>query len=283
MPVAETMSKSSGRPGDEEDRGDFIGGLAKGLRVLLAFDGDHPSLTLSEAAQLTGMSAASARRCLLTLQKLGYLTSHNRRFLLRPKVLDLSAAFLSSLNIEALTDRHLSELASETDDSAAMSVLDNTDIVYLARVSIRSMLRMEAHIGSRFPAFATSMGRVLLAALPDDKLELYLRDGEFRAFTNTTVTDRDELRRIILQCRKDDYAAIEDELAYGVVSLAVPVRDSKGRVIAALNSSSHLKKIDKKKLVRERLGLVRQASAQISEDLKRLPSTAISLAQFTSE
>jgi IclR family pca regulon transcriptional regulator len=265
---------------DKDDRREAMGGLAKGLRILLAFDADHASLTITEAAKIADTSPAAARRCLRTLEELGYLAAKDKRYVLRPKVLDLAAAFLNSLNVEALAGAHLAELAGATDDSASLAVLDGADIVYLARASARRFLRLEAHVGSRFPAYATSMGRVLLAALPIDRLDEYLATVELQRFTSHTVTDRRKLRKIIRQCQADGFSAIEDELDYGVVSLAVPVHGRGGHVVAALNSASHSRKIDKDKLTKERLALLRDVSAKISRELSLLPATAFSFDQF---
>src|ERR1700685_379745 len=127
-----------------------MGGLAKGLAVIRAFSSEHAALTLSDVARSAGIPAATARRCLLTLEELGYVTRSGRQFLLRPKVLELGAAYLESMNIESLTKTHLEELARNTGDSAALCVLDGAAIVYVARASIRTLVRLEAHIGSRF-------------------------------------------------------------------------------------------------------------------------------------
>jgi IclR family pca regulon transcriptional regulator len=253
-----------------------MGGLAKGLHVIRAFTREHSALTLSEVAGRSRMPAATARRCLLTLEDLGYVTRRGRQFLLRPKVLELGAAYLESMDIEHLTKTHLEELARQTGDSAALSVLDGNDIVYVARTSVRTLVRLEAHVGSRFPAHVTSMGRVLLAGLPPERLEHYFRTQQFVALTESTVTDPRRLRQLIDECRKAGYSAVEDELAYGVVAVAVPVFDQAGRVVAALNSSSHSRRITKQKLVRERLAMLRQASRQISAELARVPGLALS-------
>jgi IclR family pca regulon transcriptional regulator len=253
-----------------------MGGLAKGLQVIRAFSRDHTALTLSEVAALAGMPAATARRCLLTLEELGYVTRRGRSFLLRPKVLELGAAYLESMDIEHLTKTHLEDLARRTGDSAALSVLDGNDIVYVARTSVRTLVRLEAHVGSRFPAHVTSMGRVLLAGLSAARLDQYFRTQKFTRFTESTVTDPKKLRQLIEECRKSGYSAVEDELAYGVVAVAVPVYDQAGRVVAALNSSSHSRRITKTKLVRERLGMLQQASREISAELARVPGLALS-------
>jgi IclR family pca regulon transcriptional regulator len=257
-------------------RREVMGGLGKGLAVIRAFTRDQPSLSLSEIARSAGMPAATARRCLLTLEELGYLTRNGRAFVLRPKVLELGAAYLESMNIEHLTKTHLEDLARRTSDSAALCVLDGTEIVYVARTSVRTLLRLEAHVGSRFPAHATSMGRTLLAGLTPEHLERYFARADLVALTEWTVTNPAKLRQLIDDCRRNGYSAVEDELAYGVVALAVPVFDQHGRVVASLNSSSHSKKISKAKLVRERLTMLQQVSRQISADLTRLPGLSLS-------
>jgi IclR family pca regulon transcriptional regulator len=257
-------------------RREAMGGLSKGLAVIRAFTREHAALSLSDIARSTRMPAATARRCLLTLEELGYVTRSGRSFVLRPKVLELGAAYLDSMDIERLTKTHLEELARKTSDSAALCVLDGAEIVYVARTSVRTLLRLEAHVGSRFPAHATSMGRVLLAGLGPEHLDRYLATAKLTALTDLTVTNPARLRQLIDDCRRTGYSAVEDELAYGVVALAVPVFDQRQRVVAALNSSSHSKRITKAKLVRERLGMLQTVSAQITADLAHLPGLSLS-------
>jgi IclR family pca regulon transcriptional regulator len=257
-------------------RREAMGGLAKGLAVVRAFTRDRATLSLSDVAALTDMPAATARRCLLTLEELGYVTRSGRQFVLRPKVLELGAAYLESMNIETLTKTHLEELAGSTGDSAALCVLDGTDIVYVARASVRTLMRLEAHVGSRFPAYATSTGRALLAGLVPERLQRYFDSATFEALTDRTVIDPVRLRQLIEDCQRTGYAAVEDELAYGVVALAVPVFDQYGRVVAALNSSSHSRRISKAKLVRERFTMLQKVSRQITADIAGLPGLSLS-------
>lgn len=270
------MKKSTATMTVSTARREVMGGLAKGLEVIRAFTYDSPSLTLSEIASRAGLPAATARRCLLTLADLGYVMQSGRNFLLRPKVLELGAAYLDSMNIEVLTKTYLEDLASQTGDSAALSVLDGTHIVYVARASVRTLVRLEAHVGSRLPAYPTSMGRVLLAGLSPERLQSYFEQAEISALTERTVTDRARLRGLIEECRRLGYSAVEDELAYGVVAVAVPVFDRARRVVAALNSSSHSKKTTRAKLAKERLALLQSVSAQISRELQRVPGLSLS-------
>jgi IclR family pca regulon transcriptional regulator len=204
------------------------------------------------------------------------VTRNGRNFLLRPKVLELGAAYLESMNIEQLTRTHLEELARNTSDSAALCVLDGLEIVYLARASVRTLVRLEAHVGSRFPAHATSTGRVLLAGVSAERLQRYFHTARLEALTDRTVTDPARLAQLIDSARRSGYSAVVDELAYGVIALAVPVFDQQGRVVAALNSSSHSRRISKGKLVRERLKMLQQASQQISTDLATAPWLSLS-------
>jgi IclR family pca regulon transcriptional regulator len=257
-------------------RREAMGGLAKGLAVIRAFTRECASLSLSEIAAITDMPAATTRRCLLTLEELGYVTRSGRDFLLRPKVLELGAAYLESMNIEQLTKTHLEELARKTGDSAALCVLDGAEIVYVARASIRTLMRLEAHVGSRFPAHATSTGRVLLSGLGPERLKQYFAGASLEALTDRTVTDPVKLRQLIEDCQRTGYSAVEDELAYGVVALAVPVFDQNGRIVAALNSSSHSRRIAKNKLVRERFSMLQDISRQISSDLAGVRGLSLS-------
>src|SRR2546430_9522729 len=196
-----------------QPRREAMGGLSKGLAVIRAFTREHAALTLSEIARGVAMPAATARRCLLTLEELGYVMRSGRGFLLRPKVLELGAAYLESMNIEQLTKTHLEELARNTGDSAALCVLDGTDIVYVARASVRTLLRLEAHVGSRFPAHATSTGRVLLAGLSTERLQRYFDTASPEPLTPRTVTSATQLRSPIAQGRRNGYAVVEGQPA----------------------------------------------------------------------
>jgi len=257
-------------------RREAMGGLAKGLSVIRAFTREHAALSLSDVARSARIPAATARRCLLTLEESGYVTRNGRNFLLRPKVLELGAAYLDSMNIEQVTHTHLEELARNTSDSAALCVLDGEQIVYVARASVRTLVRLEAHVGSRFPAHATSTGRVLLAGVSEDRLQRYLAGSSFEALTEHTVTDPSKLRALIEDCRRAGYSVVEDELAYGVIALAVPVLDQQHRVVAALNTSSHSRRISRTRLVRERLSMLQQVSRQISAALASVPWLSLS-------
>lgn len=257
-------------------RREVMGGLAKGLDVLRTFSRSKPHMTLSEIAARAGLPAATARRCLNTFEELGYVTRNGRQFLLRPKVLEIGAVYLESMDIESLTRTHLEEMARETGDSAAMAVLSGTEIVYVARASVRTTARLEAHVGSHYPAHATSMGRVLLAGLSPEKLAAYFANAKFEALTEKTITDRAELERIIAATRRNGYAVVEEELAQSVAALAVPVHDASGRVVAALNTSSHMRQTNGAALVSTRLPTLQRIAKAISAELASVPVLSLS-------
>jgi IclR family pca regulon transcriptional regulator len=252
-----------------------MNGLAKGLEVIRAFTRERPALTLTQVAAATALPPATARRCLLTLEELGYVVRRERSYLLRPRVLELGSAYLESMNVESVTKNYLEELALATNDSAALAVLDGTDIVYVARASVRTVMRLEAHVGTRLPAYCTSMGRVLLAGLAPPRLERYFEAARLEKLTERTVVEPRRLRQLIDECRTKGYSAIEDELAYGVVAVAVPVYDQAGRIVAAINSSGHSRRVNAAKLAKERLPLLREVGAKLTRELARGPGLAL--------
>jgi IclR family pca regulon transcriptional regulator len=252
-----------------------MNGLAKGLEVIRAFTRERPALTLTQVAAATALPPATARRCLLTLEELGYVVRRERSYLLRPRVLELGSAYLESMNVESVTKNYLEELALATNDSAALAVLYGTDIVYVARASVRTVMRLEAHVGTRLPAYCTSMGRVLLAGLAPPRLERYFEAARLEKLTERTVVEPRRLRQLIDECRTKGYSAIEDELAYGVVAVAVPVYDQAGRIVAAINSSGHSRRVNAAKLAKERLPLLREVGAKLTRELARGPGLAL--------
>ncbi|WP_344260534.1 IclR family transcriptional regulator [Streptomyces sodiiphilus] len=221
------------------ERSEHVQSLARGLSVIRAFDADHPELTLSEVAEATGLTRAAARRFLLTLADLGYVHSNGRLFALTPRVLELGYAYLSSLSLPELVQPHLKRLVAEVQESASLAVLDGTDVVYVARVATSRIMRVSITIGTRFPAYATSMGRVLLAWLPPGALEDHLTRAELTRYTPRTVTSVPQLRGALEKVRAQGWAMVDQELEEGLRSLAAPVRDGSGNVVAAVNVSTH--------------------------------------------
>ena len=247
---------------------DFVQSLERGLAVIRAFDAEHRELALSEVARLTGLTRAAARRFLLTLVKLGYVNFSQGRFSLRPRVLELGYAYLSSLTLPEVALPHMEQLVAKVNESCSISVLDDIDVVYVARVPTRRIMSITLAVGTRLPAFVTSMGRVLLAGLPDEELEERLARIEVTQLTSRTVTDKDALRVILAGVRRQGYAATDQELEEGLRSLAVPLRSASGAVTAALNVSVHASRASMASLRREFLPLALRTAAAIEEDLR---------------
>ena len=261
--------------GSTEDRafareaGDFVQSFARGLAVIEAFDRDHPAMTLSEVARHAGLTRAAARRLLLTLCQLGYAESDGRRFALRPRVLKLGFAFLHAQGIWDLAQPFLVELVERIHESCSIAVLDGADIVYVARVPTRTrIMSINLGLGSRLPAHATSLGRVLLAALPDAELERRLASGApFTAHTEHTVTDPAELRRRILAVRERGWCLLDQELELGLRSLAVPLHGAGGRVVAALNTGLQASRFTTEAMRKRILPELQSAAQRISQAL----------------
>jgi IclR family transcriptional regulator, pca regulon regulatory protein len=214
---------------------DFLGGFAKGLSIIEAFGGDQPRLTIAEAAKRTGLDRATARRCLLTLSGLGYADYDGKFFALTPKILRLGQAYLSATPLPAIVQPHLDLLSERAGQSASVSVLDGTEIVYVARASLKKIMSISLMPGSRMPAYCTSMGRVLLAALPEAKAREVLEHSSLQARTPLTKTGVAEIMAELAKIRATGHAVIDQELELGLCSIAVPLINARGETIAALN------------------------------------------------
>jgi IclR family pca regulon transcriptional regulator len=256
---------------------EYLSTLERGLRVLKAFDEDHPEMTLSEVAAKTALSPAVARRCLNTLVELGYVGRHERKFLLRPAVLTIGSAFLSSMQIEQVCLPSLQHLRDQTGDSASLAVLSQTDILYIAHVSTDRRFRLAASVGTRYPFHATSMGKAIAAFLPPDEQAALLRVESMQRFTERTLTDVEALHKRFNLVRERGYDSALDELDYGIVSVAVPIFDRDRKPLAAINCSTSTTRISQDELVRTRLPLLRVAAGEIELALKRWPALAASL------
>ena len=265
-------------PKREKGAPEYVGGLTKGLAVIEAFDAAHSEMTLSEVARRAGITPAAARRSLHTLAMLGYVRHVNKRFLLSARVLVLGAAYLRSAHVEEILLPELRRLVASFGGAASVTVLDRHDILYIAHHSEERANRIFAGVGVTYPAYPTSMGRVLLTGLPADALDTYLREICIAPLTELTVTDRTKLAAIIAKARKDGYATAVDELDYGITALAVPIRNSEGRIVAALNSSGYSGRLKIKDMVAERLADLNQSAARLSQELARHPALARSIA-----
>jgi IclR family pca regulon transcriptional regulator len=236
--------------------------------VIRAFGPDRERLSLSEVARATGLTRAAARRFLLTLVKLGYVRSDGREFSLRPRVLELGYAYLSGLPLPEVAEPHLDELSAKLRESSSISVLDGHHIVYVARVATKRIMTVAISVGTRFPAFAASMGRVLLAALSPEELDKYLAEATFQVFTERTVTDPDQLREIVREVGRQGYSIVDQELEDGLRAIAAPIRDSSGAVTAAINVSAHASRHTPEAMLTQLLPELLNTARLIEADLK---------------
>ena len=223
---------------------EYVQSLARGISVIRSFSVDTPRQTLSEVARQTGLTRATARRLLLTLAELGYVRSDGKYFELTARVLDIGYAFVGSLHVNDIAQPFLEEFSEVVHESVSVSVLDDTDIVYVARVPTKRIMTVAIGLGSRFPAFQTSMGRVLLAELDDDEiLDVFARSDRSHT-TDKTVSSGQELLARIKPIREQGWALVDQELELGVRSVAAPLREASGRAIAAMNVSTHVGRTD---------------------------------------
>jgi IclR family transcriptional regulator, pca regulon regulatory protein len=256
---------------ESEGGADFVRTLARGLAVLKAFDQNSPAMTLSDVARKTDLSRASAGRFLKTLVTLGYASYDGRDYRLRPRVLELGTAYFSSHSFIDIANNILKDVAARAQEPCSMAVLDGTDIVYVARHTADRMMSITIPVGKRYPAHSTSMGRVLLGGLPDEDLDAALAAAEIPQVTPHTITDKAELRRVILQARADGYCQAESQLEIGILSIAVPVRDRDGRLIAAINMGVPASRHSLKSLRKSCLPILREAASEIEFALAHRP------------
>jgi IclR family pca regulon transcriptional regulator len=248
-------------------RPEFVQSLARGIAVIRAFSADHPRLTLSDVARETGLSRAAARRFLITLEELGYVANDGRFFSLRPSVLQIGYSYLSSLTLAQIAQGHLERLAQELHESCSASVLDGDEIVYVARASTNRIMTINLSVGTRLPAYCTSMGRVLLAELSDDDLDAYLAEAKLRALTSRTIADAAELREEIQRVRQQGWCLLDQELEEGVRSIAFPLHDADRKVVAAANASAHGARVALDEMREKYVPALRACAAQIDRDL----------------
>ncbi len=249
------------------DERQFVKSLERGLAVIRALSAPGPGRTLSDVAYDTGLTRASARRFLLTLERLGYVRANDRRFALTPRALELGYAFLSSLTLPQIAQPHLRELVERVHESSSVSVLDDGDVVYVAREPTQRIMTVAIAVGTRFPAHATSMGRVLLAGLAEADLDRFLQTAELKALTAATVTDAKRLRREITRVRRQGWALVDQELEDGLRSVAVPIHNQAGEVVAAMNLSTHASRRTPEGIQRELLPWLQEAAQRIERDL----------------
>ena len=246
---------------------DFVGGFAKGLKVIEAFGETRPRLTITDISRETGLDRATARRCLLTLAELGYAAYDGKFFELTPKILRLGHAYLSATPLPGLVQPYLDQLSEKVGQSASVSVLDGTEIVYVARAAQKRVMSINLMPGSRLPAYCASMGRVLLAALPEGQARTILEASERRANTVFTKTDPDGLMEELSRVRGQGFALIDQELEIGLRSIAVPLENARGRVVAALNIGAPAVHAAAEEMVARYLPAMREVQAALRQVL----------------
>jgi IclR family pca regulon transcriptional regulator len=251
------------KPGDS-----YVQSFARGLAVIRAFSAEAPRQTLTEVAKRCGLTRAGARRILLTLETLGYVRSDGRQFSLTPKILDLGFAYLSSQPLWQFAEPVMQTLVSDLKESCSAAVLEGADIVYVLRVPARKIMSINLGLGSRLPAWCTSMGRVLLGGMDADELEAHLQGVQLQALTSRTVLNLPDLRERIKAAREQGWCLVNQELEEGLVSLAAPITDRSGRVIAALNVSGQVNRTPPEAMLQNCLPRLLDAAQSISRLLQ---------------
>ncbi|MGE0658915.1 MAG: IclR family transcriptional regulator C-terminal domain-containing protein [Reyranellaceae bacterium] len=280
--MARTAKTPPNDSGDEEAETasssprQFVNGFARGLKVIRAFGEGAERLTLTQVAVRAGLTRAGARRLLLTLEELGYASHIGRQYFLTPKVLSLGYAYISSMPLWNIAQPILGRLVQETNETCSLSVLDDTDVVYILRIPVRRILSVGGNVGSRLPAYATSMGRILLGGLPPHEASALLSKVEMVPYTHSTITDAAKLKKVIAQDIERGYSWVDGELEEHICGLSVPVFDADRRIIAALNISFNRPRISRDAMVKKFLPTLRLAADQMSRSMvmreQRLPA-----------
>jgi IclR family transcriptional regulator, pca regulon regulatory protein len=257
--------------GAERDSG-FVQSLQRGLAVIRAFDADNPALTLSDVAKATELAPATARRFVLTLVELGYMRAEGRYFRLSPRVLELGRPYLSSLTLPEIAEPHLRAFVADIRESSSVAILDGSDIVYVAHAAADRIMSVSVNIGTRDPAFATSLGRALIAAQSDEWLASSLATLHLAQLTGSTISEPDELLRVLWRVREQGFAFVDQELEEGLRALAVPIHDEHGNVIAAVNVAVHASRWTVEAIHDDLLPRLLRVAAAIESDLRDAPT-----------
>jgi IclR family pca regulon transcriptional regulator len=271
-PASEPTAAPS-KPSDDSDAftGDpnFMTSLARGLAVIQAFSQRRHHLTISQVSTTTGLSRAAVRRCLYTLAKLGFAGSDdNRHFFLRPRILALGHSYISSMPLATAAQPVLEHISHLLHESCSIATLDGVEIVYIARANVTRIMSIDLGVGSRLPAFCTSMGRAILANLPPEELESVLSRVEFKRYTERTITNPAKLTQALRQIRRDGYSIIDQELEHGLRSMAVPIQNPNGKVVAALNIGAHAQRVSIQEMQTKFLPHLRAAAQELCLLLK---------------
>jgi IclR family pca regulon transcriptional regulator len=268
-PTTKTKDAADGAPSiaDEIDAltdPDFMTSLARGLAVIRAFSDSRKPQTIAQISQQTGIPRAAVRRCLHTLRQLGYVDAELNNFTLRPKILTLGYSYLSSTPVAVSAQPCLDGVSQTLNESCSLAVLEENEVLYVARSATSRVMSVSLSAGSRLPAYCTSLGRVLLAQLPEEELDHYLAHVRLQAKTPHTVTDPAGLREILAQVRREGYAINNEELELGLRSIAVPVRGASGRVLAALNVGAQAARIKPQQMVKEFLPVLLRGAQELA-------------------
>lgn len=255
-----------------EECPDFVQSLARGLTVIRAFGADRAQLSQAQIAGRTGLARAVVRRSLITLQHLGYVGQRDRLFFLTPRILELGFGYLSASRLPELALPYMEQLVQTVKESSSLSVLDGAEIVYVARVPVSRIMTIALGVGARLPAYAASMGRVLLSELDDAALEAWLARAKPIAITQHTIHSQKELKAEIIKVRRQGFAVVSRELEIGLYSVAVPVRDRRGAIVAALNVSMQFQSDSKSIAMRVMLPALKHAQSEIERAITHLGS-----------
>jgi IclR family pca regulon transcriptional regulator len=247
----------------------FMTSLARGLAVIQAFSQRRHHLTISQVSTTTGLSRAAVRRCLYTLAKLGFAGSDdNRHFFLRPRILALGHSYISSMPLATAAQPVLEHISHLLHESCSIATLDGIDIIYIARANVTRIMSIDLGVGSRLPAFCTSMGRAILANLSPEELESYLARAQFKRYTERTIVSPAKLTQVLRQIRREGYSIIDQELEHGLRSMAVPIQNPSGKVVAALNIGAHAQRVSIQEMQTKFLPHLRAAAQELCLLLK---------------
>lgn len=253
---------------EEQSRGDFQAAFAKGLSIIEAFEQTRGKMTITEASAITGLSRATARRSLLTLEKLGYANFDGKFFSLTPRVLRLGYAYLWSTTIPQVVQPYLERMSEAVHESCSASTLDGTEIVYIARSAQRRIMSIGLSVGSRVPAFCSSMGRVLLSHLPPAQLNKILTQSPLKALTRKTITDPNRVREIVEEARQNGFAVVDQEIDLGLRSISVPILNIAGVAVAAMNFSVQVEHMSIEEMIENLLPKLLETQASLRSILR---------------
>jgi IclR family pca regulon transcriptional regulator len=256
VPRNDTGETTSGDP-------NFMLSLARGLMVIRAFTQRNAKLSIAEVARISGLPRAVARRCLYTLMQLGYVGTDGRAYFLRPKILSLGYAYLSSTPLAVAIQPYLERVSQELRESCSVGVLEEDEVLYIARAAAQRIMSVDLNVGSRLPAYCSSLGQVLLAHLPPAEIDAYLDRVELKPLTERTITERSALLQALEQIRHKGYALADQELEIGLRSIAVPIRNAAGQVVAAMNVSAQAARLGRREMESQALPVLEAAAQEV--------------------